>query len=145
MTFWLLFIHILGASIWVGGHLLLAIRYLPRAVLKKEIAPLTQFEEKFEVVGIPALLAQVITGIIMAMNIMPISNWLNFSNPISRLILLKLSMLLATFFLAVDARLRVIPKLSADTVNSLAWHVIAVTCISLVFVALGLSFRFGGI
>lgn len=75
MTFWLLFLHIIGASIWVGGHLILSIRYLPNAVLKKEIGPLTQFEEKFEVVGIPALLIQVVTGIIMAINMMPISNW----------------------------------------------------------------------
>ena len=144
MTFWLLFLHIIGASIWVGGHLILSIRYLPNAVLKKEIGLLTQFEEKFEVVGIPALLIQVVTGIIMAINMMPISNWLNFSNPISRLILLKLSMLLATFLLALDARLRVIPKLSSETINSLAWHVAAVTLISLVFVATGLNFRFGG-
>ena len=122
----------------------MSIRYLPNAVLKKEIGPLTQFEEKFEVVGIPALLIQVVTGIIMAINMMPISNWLNFSNPISRLILLKLSMLLVTFLLALDARLRVIPKLSSETINSLAWHVAAVTLISLVFVVTGLSFRFGG-
>ena len=26
-----LFLHLLGASIWVGGHLILAIRFVPKA------------------------------------------------------------------------------------------------------------------
>lgn len=142
MFFWLLFLHVLGASIWVGGHLVLLIRYVPNAILHKDILSLTKFEEKFEVVGIPALLTQVITGIIMALNFLPFSNWFETENPLSRLILIKLGLLLGTFLLALDARLRIIPNLSEKNILSLAWHVAVVTVISVLFVYFGLSFRF---
>ena len=53
--------------------------------------------------------------------------------------------LLCTALIAAHARLRVIPRLSADTLPLMAWHVAAVTLLSVGFVAVGVSLRFGGL
>jgi hypothetical protein len=47
--------------------------------------------------------------------------------------------------LALDARLRIIPKLGRHNLNALAWHIIPVTVLSVAFVYVGIRFRFGGL
>ncbi len=59
----LLFLHLIGASIWLGGHLILALKILPPAWRARDPAPIRAFEERYEALGLPALLLQVITGI----------------------------------------------------------------------------------
>ena len=62
----LLIIHLLAATVWIGGHLILATRYLPEAIKTKDLDKLKTFKNKFEPVGIPSLTTLVITGILMA-------------------------------------------------------------------------------
>lgn len=144
--FILLFLHLLGAAIWTGGHLVLAIGVLPTALRTRDVDMIRGFESRFERIGIPALLTQVVTGVILLMRYFPEWSLLfDLQNPIARAGLLKLGLLLATLALAADARLRIIPQLSADNLKSLAWHIIPVTLISVVFVYVGLRFRFGGL
>ena len=102
-----------------------------------------QFEAAFERVGIPALLIQAASGLWLAYLLMPHGGWFDLSNPIARPIALKLLLLALTAGLAVDARLRVIPNLSVRTLPALAWHIMAVTVIAVLFVATGVSFRTG--
>ena len=69
----------------------------------------------------PALWVQVVTGAWMAYTIRPdIIGWFALSDSTSRLITLKLALLLATVLTALDARLRVIPGLSARTLPAMA-------------------------
>ena len=58
---------------------------------------------------------------------------------------LKLVLLAATLLVAAHARLRVIPTLSARTLPLMAWHVAAVTLLSVGFVLTGIAFRYGGL
>ncbi|MEX2481249.1 MAG: CopD family protein [Gammaproteobacteria bacterium] len=140
----LLFFHILAATVWTGGHLILATTILPRALRGRSVDELLRFESAFERIGIPALLIQVVTGLLLAQRMIPdIGQWLDFDSPFSRLIGTKLILLLLTIALAVHARLRVIPRLSQDRLTVLAWHVIPVTVISVLFVLVGVSFRTG--
>ena len=44
----LLIFHLLGAAIWVGGHLILAIGILPEVLKKKDPEILLNFEKKYE-------------------------------------------------------------------------------------------------
>ena len=53
---WLLILHVLGASIWIGGHLILCLRYLPEALRKRNPEIIKAFEKKYEIVGLPSLL-----------------------------------------------------------------------------------------
>ena len=109
---WALLLHVLGATIWTGGHLILALTILPRVLREQDVAGLLKFESAYERIGMPALLVQVITGFWMAMQLQPDhSQWLAFDNPVTRLIGIKLFLLLTTLAFALDARFRVIPRL----------------------------------
>ena len=139
-----LLLHILGATIWTGGHLLLALTVLPKALRTGSLEELMRFESGFERIGVPALALQVFTGLWLAHAALPdFSLWFDFEAPVARPVMLKLALLALTVALAADARLRVIPRLSADTLKGLAWHIAAVTLIAVLFVATGVSFRTG--
>jgi putative copper export protein len=141
----LILLHILGATVWVGGHLVLAFGYLPEALKSRSVAELQKFENKFERIGIPALIIQIITGVMLAYNMNPDwTQWFNLNGAL-RGIGLKLILLFMTALLAVDARLRIIPKLNSQNLNSLAWHIIPVTVVGVLFVMVGVFFRIGGI
>lgn len=140
----LLLLHILGATVWTGGHLIVALTILPRVLKQRAPAELLRFESTYERIGIPALLIQVATGLWLAYRMVPdVSQWLAFDNPVARLVGTKLVLLALTMVFAADARLRIIPRLSEKNLTALAWHIIPVTVISVLFVVVGVSFRTG--
>lgn len=139
---WLVFFHVLGASVWVGGHLVLASTFLPRALQQKDPSIIQSFEEQFERIGIPALLLQVITGVWMALIYVPFEEWLSLASTHHRFLWMKLGLLAGTLALAIHARLFIIPKLTVEKLPSLAFHIILVTLLAVSFVMVGLSFRF---
>jgi putative copper export protein len=139
---WLVFFHVLGASVWVGGHLVLATTFLPRALKERDPRIIQSFEEQFERIGIPALLLQVITGVWMALLYVPFNEWLSLASTHHRFLWMKLGLLTGTLALAIHARLFIMPKLSADNLPSLAFHIVLVTLLAISFVLVGLSFRF---
>jgi putative copper export protein len=137
-------VHVLAATIWTGGHIVLAAVVLPRVLRDRAPEDLLRFEAGYERIGIPALLIQVISGIWLANHWVPgFVNWFDLSNPAARLILVKLFLLVLTAAFAVDARLRIIPRLSGQNLTALAWHIIPVTVISIGFVIVGVAFRTG--
>lgn len=140
----LLLLHVLAATVWTGGHLVLALTVLPRVLKEKAPRELLRFESAYERIGIPALVIQVVTGLWMAYRMVPdVGQWFAFQNPLSRLIGFKLILLTITIAFAIDARLRIIPKLSEQNLTALAWHIIPVTLVSVLFVVVGVSFRTG--
>ena len=139
-----LLLHILAATIWTGGHIVLSVVVLPRVLRERSPARLLEFESVYEKIGMPALIIQVITGLYLAYRMLPdVSQWLDFSNPVAHPILLKLSLLALTLGFAMSARFRVIPHLSEKNLVTMAWHIIPVTIISILFVITGVSFRTG--
>ncbi|WP_201558412.1 CopD family protein [Psychrobacter sp. 72-O-c] len=144
MLNYILIAHLLGATIWTGGHLILALVVLPKVLSSRDIDVLLQFEQHFEKVGMPALAVQIITGLWMSYRLIPdISAWFTFDNDLSILISLKLLLLLATIIVALHARFRVIPTLSATTLNAFSINIILVTLLSVSFVIVGTLFRTG--
>ncbi|WP_272149083.1 CopD family protein [Tenacibaculum aiptasiae] len=137
----LIFVHIIAASIWVGGHLILAIRFLPKALKKNDFSIVENFEKAYEPVGLPALLALVISGISLALIRVPeLANWFTLESYFSKHIILKLVLLATTLALAIHARFFLIPK---RKLKPLAAHIILVTLVSILFVLVGVSFRTG--
>jgi putative copper export protein len=140
----LLTLHLLAATIWIGGHIVLFLGLLPKAIKKKDASIVSSFEEVYEKIGIPALLIQVITGFWMGLLRYPtMSVWFDFSNPSSRLLGLKVIFLLMTVLLAMHARLRIIPNLESKNLLYLAVHIAGVTFLAILFLLTGLSFRTG--
>ncbi|MEM7418395.1 MAG: copper resistance protein CopD [Pseudomonadota bacterium] len=141
---YLILAHILGATVWTGGHIVLALAVLPRILKEKSPQRLLEFESAFERIGKPAMLIQIVTGLLLAHRLLPdISLWLDWNNPISRVIAIKFILLTLIILLAVDAKLRVLPKLSQQNLWDMALHIIAVTLLSIIFVIVGVSFKTG--
>ena len=91
-----------------------------------------------------ALAMQIVTGLTLAWRLLPdVPAWFAADSAVSRLILLKLGLLAMTALVAAHARLRVIPRLQAATLPLMAAHVAAVTVLSVLFVAAGISLRTG--
>ncbi len=145
MTYRLLVVlHLLGASVWVGGHLVLSLSVLPRALRARDPAIISEFESGFERIGISALLVQVVTGLWLAYHWAPdIAGWFFPSTPAARLVLIKLALLAATVALAVHARLRVVPRLNAATLRILAYHIVSVTLLGVALLVVGVAIRTG--
>jgi putative copper export protein len=142
----LLIIHLLSATIWVGGHLILCIRYLPQALKKKDPSILREFEKQYEPIGIPALLLLVITGILMAYDYnVSVSKWFAFSSSIEKVVSTKLLLLFLTLILAIHARLFIIPKLEVSTLRLMSVHIILLTIVSILMLVFGSIIRIGGI
>lgn len=144
MLNYILILHLLGATVWTGGHLILTLVVLPKALLSRNIDGLMQFEQLFERVGMPALVLQIITGLWMAYQLLPnIAAWFKLDNDFSILISFKLLLLLMTVLVALHARFYRIPRLSIHTLKGFSINIILVTLFSVAFVVVGTLFRTG--
>ena len=52
---YVLLAHILGATVWTGGHLVLAARILPEVLRRRSASMLLDFEKRYELLGMSAL------------------------------------------------------------------------------------------
>jgi putative copper export protein len=138
-------IHVLAATIWTGGHIVLATTVLPKILKTRDIDKLLDFEMGYEKVGMPALVIQIITGLYLAYSHLPeVGKWFSFSDHISTHIGIKLILLFCTFAFAINAKFRLIPNLEkGNNLTIFAGHIISVTILSILFVIVGLSFRLG--
>ena len=144
MLNYILIAHLLGATIWTGGHLILSLSILPKVLATRDVETLLQFEQQFEKIGVPALVVQILTGLWMAHQLLPsIGDWFTLDNDLSILISLKLSLLLATILVALHARFWVIPTLSTNTLKAFSVNIILITVLSVSFVIVGSLFRTG--
>lgn len=142
-----LFLHLIGASIWVGGHLYLLVRLMPNFVKRNDVAGFLAFEKSYEPLGLAALGVQVATGIYMLNSIVPMTLWLTPMGYLTALIHAKLTWLVLTIMTALHARFRVVAKLESGAYNDktlglMAIHVGLICLWSLGFVATGMAFRY---
>jgi putative copper export protein len=141
-----LILHVLAAGVWAGGHLILSIIYLPRALKEKNFEIIRQYEVRYEKIGIPALIILIATGLFQSFRLIPnFFDWFKHTYFVPINITLKLFLLIITLLLAHHARFRIIPKLSNENLTGLAVHIISVTVIAVLMVIVGVSFRFGGL
>lgn len=137
-------LHVLGATLWVGGHLALVVAVLPRALRERDPQRLLDFERGYEPWGMGALGVQVLTGLWLAYHYLGAPGQWFAANPLARVVQLKLALLLATLGIAFHARFRVLPRLRAETLPLMAWHVRAVSLVAVLLALAGASIRYGG-
>ena len=142
----LIALHLIGAAVWIGGHLVLATTILPRALRNRDPSLILDFEQGFERIGLPSLLLQVVTGLLLAYRWLPeISAWLRLDSNVSIYVVVKLALLAATLGLALNAKFRVIPNINRDNMHVLASHIVLVTVMSIGFLLAGIAIRTGGL
>ncbi len=142
---YLLFVHLVAATVWVGGHLILALAILPQALRTRSAEPVHRFERAYEPLGMGALLVQILTGVELARQWLPqASQWIAPESAVGRAIFAKFVLLALTAALAVHARKRLLARLEAPhTLRLMAAHIVAVTVLAVLFVLVGVSFRTG--
>jgi putative copper export protein len=141
----LVIVHALAATVWTGGHLVLDLGVLPKALRARDAGAIRAFEETFEPLGLSALAIQVVSGLWMVGIELPGFRGLFYpANPIGVLAGVKLLLLAATAGLALHARLRLIPHLKDDNLAPLAWHIRGITALAIAFVVAGAGIRLGG-
>ncbi|WP_211316349.1 CopD family protein [Niabella yanshanensis] len=144
----LLIIHLLAATVWVGGHLYLSIGILPTVLRDRNASRLLRFEKSYEPIGMTALVLLVITGLWMTLQFgISWHQWLSFSSPVERITSAKILLLFLTVLLAVSAQTRVIPRLKQNPAKlpEMGLHIVAVTVIGIAMLVLGSFVRYGGI
>jgi putative copper export protein len=142
----LVIVHALAATVWTGGHLVLDLGVLPRALRAQSAAQVRAFEEVFEPLGLTALVIQVLTGLGMGWIYLPgFRGLFSTINPIGMLVGVKLLLLAGTAALALHARLRLIPNLTDANLSGLAWHIRSITTLAIAFVVVGALIRLGGL
>lgn len=143
MVFLVLVLHLLGAAVWVGGHLVLSFTVLPGALRGRDPGPVLRFEKPFERIGIPALIVQVITGLWLADRYVPgILPALDFADRLHTIVAIKLLLLMATAITGAHARFWIIPRLTPQRMPALAVHVMVVSTMAVALLVLGVSVRY---
>ncbi|MCB1199588.1 MAG: copper resistance protein CopD [Leptospiraceae bacterium] len=140
----LILFHILSATIWTGGHLILFFRiYLPAYKTGNPEAVIT-FEKAYEPLGMGSLAILILTGLLLVyINLPDLSLWLSGVAPASNTLIVKLCLLILTALTALNARLRIIPHLSAENLGTMGVHIAIVTFLSVAFVITGVMHRYG--
>jgi putative copper export protein len=98
----LVIVHALAATVWTGGHLVLDLGVLPRALRAQSAAQIRAFEEVFEPLGLTALAIQVLTGLWMGWIVLPgFRGLFSPATPIGMLVGVKLLLLAGITALAI--------------------------------------------
>ncbi|MFB9076464.1 copper resistance protein CopD [Flavobacterium procerum] len=141
-----LIVHLLAATIWVGGHLFLLVCFLPQALKEKNPQIILNFEKKFEKLGMTSLILLIITGIWMAYDFgVTAESWFHFKTGFEKAISIKLLLLFATFICAVCAQFFILPNLDKNAIWKMAIIITTVTLIGITMLVLGSTMRYGGI
>ncbi|QQS67599.1 MAG: copper resistance protein CopD [Chlorobiota bacterium] len=141
-----LILHIIGASIWAGGHIILLLVFLPKALKEKNFKIIETFEIRFEKIGIPSLISQIVTGVILAYHYnVNFLTWFSFSTPIEKVVSIKLLLLILTLILAIHAKFFIIPKLNNSNLFNLGIHITLITLTAVSMLIIGTFIRFGGL
>ena len=137
-------IHVLAASVWIGGHIVILVGYVPRLLASGSFRELEAFERVYEKIGLPSLVIAALTGIYMALKISSPSEWLSTREP-GVLVAVKILLVAATVALALDARMRIIRQYRATgRINKwdMALHIAGVTLIAVLFAVVGWMIRY---
>lgn len=140
----LIILHLLGASVWIGGHVVLVSVVLPAAMRRRDPARIAEFEQAYGKIGLAALILQTVTGVWLAT--VRIGDWSTIvaaPTLAGSLIVAKASMLALTMLLAGHAYHRVLPRLSAERIRPFAIHAWAVTSVSILMLVIGALIRSG--
>ncbi|MDO5607533.1 MAG: copper resistance protein CopD [Capnocytophaga sp.] len=144
----LLIIHIVAATAWIGGNLFISIVYAPRALKSKSPAFINNFSN-YEIIGLPALIVSLLTGIGMSYRRgIGIDQWFHFQNPMEGTISIKLLIFIVMSILIIFAKTTIIPKLKRHDVKQLPAsiaYIATLTLMGLLFLIIGTYLRYGGL
>jgi len=139
-------LHMLGASVWIGGHAVLVTMVLPKAIRQCDPQPVLEFERGYGRLGLAALVVQLVTGLWLAKRwIGSYAALLSEPTPQSHLVLSKLTVLFATVVLAGYVYHRVLPRIEEQGFRLFAVLSSLTTALAVLMLILGVGIRTGGL
>ena len=144
----LLFLHVLSASIWFGGYVVMFFIILPKAKRDGEPEVFIEFERSFQKIGFPALLAQLITGPILATRFLPDPlDWFKFQTPDQDHVASKIIFLFIIIVLVLRTRSNTVPRLRAGdpkAMRSAKWITFWILFLAFSNIMMGMSVHTAG-
>lgn len=139
-------VHVLAAAVWIGGHVTLVGGVLPAALRAKDATPIATFEQSFGKVALASLAVLTLTGVALAAHWLgEMSRLLDPSHQVSRMVSLKLILLVVTAALGGHAYHSVLPRRTGERLGAFAFHAWAVTGVSATMLLASVAIRTGGI
>lgn len=140
----LVILHILGASIWIGGMLIMALGVLPKAKKAKNASLIKDYEGSFHILGMIALTLQFLTGFRLAMIYADgMKGLFDFSNHVAVLFIWKLVLILLTIGLFVVFKKKTLANLTDDNISGASNMIWNLTIFAIALMVLGLGFSRG--
>jgi uncharacterized membrane protein len=138
-------LHLLGAAVWVGGHIVLLTMVLPAAIHEHRVEPLARFERGLGRLGLAALVVQLVTGLWLA------HKWLGswealFESPTPRshLILSKLVLLVLLVVVVGYRYHKLLPGLRPDRTGLYTMLTVLAAAFAVMLLMMGVGIRLGG-
>ncbi len=131
-------LHLLAATVWVGGHIAAALGVVPR-LLRGDRGALEAFERAYERVAAPSLAVAAATGAYMGLHWYPPALWFSAADR-AWVLGAKAALVAATAALAASARLalrRARARGEEPSPAALAAHVTAVAAVAVALAVLG--------
>lgn len=139
----LLLAHVLGASVWFGGLMVLSFSVLPKAKRAQDPAGIATFMRHFLRLGYPALVLQILTGPMMATRLVKdMGLWFAWENGTQDHIGSKLIMFPIIAIIAIQMQRKVLPRLEAGegaAIKSAAKYGHTLTFLSFLMLLMGIS------
>jgi putative copper export protein len=138
-----LLFHVIGASVWFGGLMVLSCSILPKAKRAEDPGAIVRYFRHFLRIGYPALVVQVLTGPMLATRLIPkMSDWFAWENGTQDHIGSKLIMLPIIVIVSVQMQRKVLPRLEAGeatAIKSAAKYGHSLTFLSFLMLLMGIS------
>lgn len=140
----LLVLHILGASIWIGGLLIFTLGVIPNAKKQNNGSLITNFEKSFHILGMVALTVQLLTGFRLAMIYLGgMKGLFDFSFHGAYLFVWKLSLILISMGLFVMFKKKALPAVAGGDFGKSSSMLWLLSLLALALMVLGLGFSRG--
>jgi putative copper export protein len=137
-------VHLLAATLWLGGLALLVLAWLPEMLRTRDPRLLWDALMRSRWVLMASLAVLVGSGLGLAWNWLPETRlWFTPDLPLARLVLAKVA--LATLLLLVLAyfEMRVLARFSADRLGRMGLCLVLLVLLAVVASAVGTEFRYG--
>lgn len=139
----LILFHVIGASVWFGGLMVLSFSILPKAKRAQDPGAIASYMRHFLRVGYPALMIQTLTGPMIATRLVrSMADWFAWQDSTQDHIGSKLIMLPIIVIVTVQMQRKVLPRLESGesaAIKSAAKYGHSLTFLAFLMLLMGIS------
>lgn len=137
-------VHLLAATLWLGGLALLVLAWLPEMLRSRDPRLMWDALLRSRWVLLTALAVMLMSGFGLAWNWLPETRlWFTPELPLARLVLAKVALATLLLLLLAYLEMRVLARFAADRLGRLGLCLVLLVLLAVVASVLGTEFRYG--